>query len=60
MLDAKNDEKDTIGIDGTMAYLTELGVNLENASSLIPLQIVQAPALGEMMRDEFIKGWKKM
>jgi DCN1-like protein 1/2 len=58
--DVKNDEKDTIGIDGTMAYLTELGVNLENASSLIPLEIVQAPALGEMTRDEFIKGWKKM
>lgn len=55
-----NDEKDTIGIDGTMTYLTELGVNLANASSLIPLEIVQAPALGEMTKEEFVKGWKKM
>ena len=43
-----------------MAYLTEVGVNLENASSLIPLEITQAPALGEMTRDEFVNGWKKM
>lgn len=58
--DAKNDEKDTIGIDGTIAYLTELGVNMEDASSIIPLEIVQAPALGEMTKEEFIKGWKRM
>jgi hypothetical protein len=58
--DPKNDEKDTIGIDGTMAYLTELGVNLENASSLIPLEITQAPALGEMTKEEFVNGWKKV
>lgn len=56
--DPGNDEKDTIGIDGTMAYLTELGVDLENASSLIPLEIAQAPALGEMTKEEFINGWK--
>lgn len=58
--DVHNDEKDTIGIDGTMTYLTELGVNLANASSLIPLEIVQAPALGEMTKEEFVKGWKKI
>jgi DCN1-like protein 1/2 len=58
--DAKNDEKDTIGIDGTIAYLTELGVNMEDASSIIPLEIVQAPALGEMTKEEFIKGWKRV
>lgn len=55
----QDDEKDTISVEGTMAYLTELGVNLEDASSLIPLEIVQAPALGEMTRDGFIKGWQK-
>jgi DCN1-like protein 1/2 len=42
-----------------MAYLTELGVNLEDASSLIPLEIVQAPAIGEMTREGFVKGWQK-
>jgi DCN1-like protein 1/2 len=43
-----------------MAYLTELGVNLENASSLIPLEITQAPALGELTKEEFVNGWKKV
>jgi len=43
-----------------MAYLTELAVNFENASSLIPLEIAQAPALGEMAKDDFINGWKKV
>lgn len=57
-IDLKNDEKDMTGVDGTMTYLTELGVNLENASSLIPLEIVQAPSLGEMSREKFVQGWK--
>lgn len=43
-----------------MAYLTELGVNLENASSLIPLEITQASALGELTKDDFVNGWKKV
>lgn len=42
-----------------MAYLTELGVNLEDASFLLPLEVVQAPALGEMTKDGFVKGWQK-
>jgi hypothetical protein len=43
-----------------MTYLTELAVDFANASSLIPLEITQAPALGEMAKDEFINGWKKV
>ncbi|KFX86672.1 hypothetical protein V490_08950 [Pseudogymnoascus sp. VKM F-3557] len=54
-----DDEKDSISVDGTMAYLTDLAVNLEDASSLIPLEIVQAPAIGEMTKDGFVKGWQK-
>ncbi|KFY34541.1 hypothetical protein V494_06675 [Pseudogymnoascus sp. VKM F-4513 (FW-928)] len=54
-----DDDKDSIAVDGTMAYLTDLAVNLEDASSLIPLEIVQAPAIGEMTRDGFVKGWQK-
>jgi DCN1-like protein 1/2 len=43
-----------------MTYLTDIGVNLENASSLIPLEVTQAPALGELTKEEFINGWKKV
>jgi len=57
--DTTNDEKDAIGVDGTMTYLTELGINLEDASSLIPLEIVQAPSLGEITKEGFVSGWRK-
>jgi DCN1-like protein 1/2 len=54
-----DDEKNMTSVEGTMAYLTELGVSLEDASFLIPLEIIQAPALGEMTKDGFVKGWLK-
>ena len=41
-----------------MAYLNDLGVNLENAELLVPLEIVQATALGELSKSNFIDGWK--
>jgi hypothetical protein len=56
--DAKNDEEDTIGVDGTMNYLEALGVNLENASMLVPMEIVQAPTVGELSKEGFVDGWK--
>lgn len=54
-----DDMSDTCGVEGTMEYLTELEINLEDASFLIPLEIVQAPALGEMSKDGFVNGWLK-
>ncbi|TAQ84259.1 hypothetical protein B7494_g7416 [Chlorociboria aeruginascens] len=56
--DPKTDEADSVSVDGTMRYLVELGVNLENAESMVALEIVQAPALGEMTKMGFIDGWK--
>jgi len=41
-----------------MKYLTDLGVNLENAEILVVLEIVQALALGEITKDGFVDGWK--
>lgn len=43
-----------------MRYLVEVGIDLEKeeASFLIPLEIIQAPSLGEMSKDNFVKGWK--
>ncbi len=43
-----------------MRYLQDLGVNLDNVELLVPLEIIQAPALGEMSKDGFIDGWKKI
>ena len=41
-----------------MKYLKDLGLNLESAEILVPLEIVKAPVLGEITKDEFIEGWK--
>jgi DCN1-like protein 1/2 len=43
-----------------MRYLVEIGIDLEKeeASFLIPLEIIQAPALGEILKDNFVRGWK--
>lgn len=48
-----------MGIDSTTSYLTEtLGVNPENAELLVVMEIVQAPAVGEITRKGFVDGWK--
>lgn len=56
--DPKTDEPDTISVDGTMTYFMSLGVNLEDASMLIPMEIVQAPTVGEISKEGFVNGWK--
>jgi DCN1-like protein 1/2 len=54
----ESDDKDKTGVNGTMRYLQDLGLNLENAEMFVPLEIVQAPALAEMSKDGFVEGWK--
>jgi len=55
---SKTDEIDLINVDGTMAYLNALGVNLESAEMLIPLEIIKAPAFGEIEKEPFVNGWR--
>ena len=52
------DEDNSMSIEGTLEYLTHLGVSLENAEGMVPLEIVQAPALGEISREGFVEGWR--
>jgi hypothetical protein len=57
-LDA-GDEKDQLGIDTTMTYLTsKLNVNIENAELLLALEIVQAPTVGVITKKGYVDGWK--
>ncbi|KAL3423367.1 hypothetical protein PVAG01_05114 [Phlyctema vagabunda] len=58
--DEVQDETDTTGVDSTMRYLGDLEVNLENIEVLVPLEIVQAPVVGEMSRQGFVDGWKAL
>lgn len=53
-------EPDHVGVDGTMKYLADIGVDIEGLESLAALEIVQAPAMGEMSREGFVKGWSAL
>jgi len=41
-----------------MRYINDLGLNMENAEVLVLMEIVQAPAMGEMTKEGFVDGWK--
>lgn len=60
LLDEKTDEVDTIGVEGTMQYFEHLGINLESVEFLVPMEIVQAPALGEIGKEGFVTGWRRI
>lgn len=50
-------DKDTIGVEGTMQYLGDLDVPLDDITSLAILELVQAPTMGEITRKGFVEGW---
>lgn len=41
-----------------MAYFQDLGINLENAELLVVMELLQAPAVGELTRKGYVDGWK--
>jgi hypothetical protein len=43
-----------------MKYLADLDIDMETAEFLVPLEIVQAPAFGEMTKDGFVEGWRNV
>ncbi|KAG9191277.1 hypothetical protein G6011_09365 [Alternaria panax] len=52
-------DKDVVGVEGTMRYFEETGVDAEGLEALAALEVVQAPTMGEMSRDGFVKGWSE-
>ncbi|KAI1259118.1 DUF298-domain-containing protein [Xylariaceae sp. FL1019] len=54
----KEDAKDTLGADSAMGYLQTIGVNMEDVSLLVAMELVQAPSMGEIQRSGFVTGWK--
>ncbi|KAI0148393.1 DUF298-domain-containing protein [Xylariaceae sp. FL1272] len=54
----KEDAKDTLGADSAMTYLQTIGVDMEDASLLAAMELVQAPSMGEIQRSGFVSGWK--
>ncbi|KAF5528397.1 Defective in cullin neddylation protein 1 [Colletotrichum aenigma] len=56
--DDSRDEKDTMGVESTMAYLENLGVDLENAEMLVVAELLQSPSIGAITKKGYIDGWK--
>lgn len=56
-IDDAEDQKDVLGADSSMQYLNSIGVDLEGASLFLAMELVQAPTIGEITRDGFVKGW---
>lgn len=53
-------DADVIGVDGTMRYLGDLDVKLDDVVVLAILTELSAPTMGELTRDGFVGGWKKI
>ena len=49
---------DIITINGTIRYLGDLGVNLDEVAVLALLTELNAPTMGDLSREGFISGWK--
>ncbi|KAI0390398.1 DUF298-domain-containing protein [Xylariaceae sp. FL0594] len=52
-------EKDVLGAESCMNYLQSVGVELEDASLFIAMELLKAPGIGEITREGFVNGWKE-
>ena len=43
-----------------MQYFEQLSIDLESVEFLVPMEIVQAPALGEIGKEGFLAGWRRI
>jgi DCN1-like protein 1/2 len=57
LTDAAEDPADKIGPNNTMQYLTDIGVNVEDASLLYALDVLKAESFGELTKGGFVDGW---
>lgn len=51
------EEPDKIGVEGSMKYLQDLGIKLDEVVVLAVLTELDAPTMGEFTRDGFVDGW---
>ena len=59
LLDDPKDSPDLIGVTGTMHYLTDLNVPLDQVIVLAVLAELQAPTMGELTRQGFTDCWTR-
>ena len=58
VVDKSDPDKDTVGVEGSMRYLGDLGVKLDEVVLLAVLTELSAPTMGELSRNGFVDGWK--
>lgn len=54
---AHGDTRDKLSTATSIEYLQSLGVDLENAEMFVMMELVHAPAIGEITRKGFVDGW---
>lgn len=58
MVDKSDPDQDTVGVEGSMRYLGDLGVKLDEVVLLAVLTELSAPTMGELSRSGFVDGWR--
>jgi DCN1-like protein 1/2 len=51
---------DNIGIDGTIKWCSDLGVDPEDVSLLAVACELKSPTVGEWTKSGFVDGWKRL
>jgi DCN1-like protein 1/2 len=52
-------DSETMDVDATQQYFTDIGVDLSDVTSLIAAAIVGCPTMGQVTQDGFVKGWSE-
>ena len=55
---ANDDGPDIIGVEGSIRYLKDIGVELDEVVVLAILTEISAPTMGEITRKGFVDGWR--
>ncbi|KAL8686410.1 MAG: hypothetical protein Q9218_007123 [Villophora microphyllina] len=53
-------EPDTIAVEGSMKYFADLGIALDEPVVLVISSELNAPTMGELTRQGFVDGWKRL
>lgn len=57
-IDDPADNSDGIGIEGTMKYLGDIQVRLDEVACFGVAELVKSPSMGEFTREGFVEGWR--
>lgn len=58
IIDAPEENPDSIGIEGAMKYLGDIQVDLDEVCCFGIAELLKSPSMGEFTREGFIEGWR--